>query len=232
MDNKEIRRAHLISLLEQAKENGQNNKQFAEQIGLEPAQISHYKTGLKKIGDKQARNIERQLGLPPDFLDVATPIQPNEAYAAREVTAQYGVDDNIYAFVRKYAVAGGMGKASENGFEEVDGRYAYRRDWLEKNKLHPGACVVIDAEGESMYPSIHDGDTVLINTAQKKLISGRVFAFRTAEGVRIKRLFRQLDGRVRVVSDNPDKIIYPDEYLAPGMEVDIIGLVVHRSGGV
>lgn len=125
-----------------------------------------------------------------------------------------------------------MGKAQENGHEEISGTHAYRRDWLEKNKLLPAMLVVVDGTGDSMYPTIQDGDAVLVNTAERKLINGKVFAFVTEDGTRIKRLFKQLDGRVRVVSDNPDKTLFPDEYLTPGMNVNIVGLVVHRSGGV
>ena len=195
-------------------------EQAAERIGVSRQSIHAWESDVSLPTRKHWVAIKDVLGIDLGIFGVEQPV------------GEYQVDDAKYAFVRKYAVAGGMGKPSENGHEEVDGRYAYRRDWLEKNKLTAGACVVIDAEGDSMYPSIHDGDTVLINTAQRHVISGKVFAFRTDDGVRIKRLFKQMDGRVRVVSDNPDKMIYPDEYLTPGMVVDIIGMVVHRSGGV
>lgn len=149
-----------------------------------------------------------------------------------EPASSYSPLNDKYAFVRRFNVQGGTGPAHENGHEEISGTHAYRRDWLERKKLLPGACVVIEAEGDSMHPTIFDGDVVLINTSAKRLTSGQVFAFSTEDGVRIKRLFKQLDGRVRVVSDNQDKINYPDEYLTPGMETEIIGMVVHRSGGV
>lgn len=195
-------------------------EEAAERIGVSRQSIHAWETDVSLPTRKHWVAIKDVLGI-----DLGI-------FGANEPASEYTVSDEKYAFVRKYAVAGGMGKGSETGHEEIDGRYAYRRDWLEKNKLLAGACVVIDAEGDSMYPSIHDGDTVLINTAQKHIVSGKVFAFRTDDGVRIKRLFKQMDGRVRVVSDNPDKMIYPDEFLTPGMTVDIIGLVVHRSGGV
>ena len=148
-----------------------------------------------------------------------------------EPNAPYHVEDK-YAFIRKYTAKAGAGVAQDNGHEEVDGKYAYRRDWLDRQKLQPGALVVIEAEGDSMYPTVFDGDIILIDTLQRSVVSGKVYAFRTDEGTRIKRLHKQMDGRVRVASDNPDKIAYPDEFLTPGMNVDIIGMVVHRSGGV
>ncbi|MBL8518211.1 MAG: helix-turn-helix transcriptional regulator [Betaproteobacteria bacterium] len=152
-------------------------------------------------------------------------------HAASEPAA-YSLDQNKYAFVPKYTAKVGAGSPAENGHEEVDGKHAYRRDWLEKMKLIPAALVVVEVEGDSMSPTIFDGDDVLVNTLQKTVISGRVFAFRTDDGAKVKRLIRQADGRILVSSDNPNKAFYPDEYLTPDVPVDIIGMVVHRSGKV
>lgn len=151
---------------------------------------------------------------------------------ASEPRALFSRPADKYAMIPRYQIAAGAGSGRENGHEEISGSHAYRRDWLERKHLSAEACVVIEVVGESMQPTIADGDVVLINTASRKLLNGRVFAFNTEDGVRIKRLFKQLDGRVRMVSDNQDKTLYPDDYLTPGMEVSIIGEVVHRSGGV
>lgn len=151
---------------------------------------------------------------------------------AAEPASEYEVSDQKYAFIRRFEIQAGAGKAKDNGHEEISGTHAYRRDWLERKQLSPATCVVIDAVGESMHPTIFDGDVVLVDTQERRIASGQVYAFNTEDGVRIKRLIKQLDSRVRVVSDNPDKTNYPDEWLTPGMDVIIIGRVVHRSGGV
>lgn len=151
---------------------------------------------------------------------------------AREDGAAYAVSPDKYAFIRRYDVEAGAGRGTENGHEEVSGTHAYRRDWLEKRGLIAAACVVIDVRGESMEPTICDGDVVLINTADKRIRNGHIYAFRTEDGVRLKRLHRQLDGRVRVTSDNANKNAFADEWLTPDSEATMIGLVVHRAGGV
>lgn len=156
----------------------------------------------------------------------------DESPLAAEPPADYRVDDDKYALIPRYDVQAGAGQARDNGHEEVSGRHAYRRDWLERKGLTPATCAVIEARGDSMLPTISDGDVVLINLQAKRVINGGVYAFRADEGPRLKRLFKQLDGRVRVASDNADKINFPDEFLTPGMEAEIIGQVVHRSGGV
>lgn len=193
-------------------------EQAAEKIGVSRVAYADWESG-------------RAQPRPNYFAAIADAIGLEFKLTAQEPSASY-LPENRYAYIKKYNARAGAGIGQDNEHEEVQGRYAYRRDWLEKQKLIPAALVVIEADGESMHPTVFDGDDVLINTAQKAIISGKVYAFRTDEGARIKRLFKQLDGRIRVASDNPDKITYPDEFLTPGMDVDIIGMVVHRSGGV
>lgn len=139
-----------------------------------------------------------------------------------------------YVFVPRYAASGGLGMGRVNEQHvEISGTHAYRRDWIVRNGWRPEGLAVIDAEGPSMEPTINDGDVVLVNTDQCTIVSGDIYAIEDADhGTRIKRLFKQLDGRIRVVSDNPDKRLYPDDYLTPETGARIIGRVVHRSGAL
>jgi phage repressor protein C with HTH and peptisase S24 domain len=150
---------------------------------------------------------------------------------AEEPAAQYSVDSK-YVFIARYRAAGGAGSPVDNGHDEVDSMHAFRRDWLAKHSASASTCGIVEVKGDSMLPTLGDHDIVVINLVSKHLITGKVFAFATDEGLRIKRLFKQLDGRIRVVSDNPDKTQYPDDYLTPGTESSIIGLVIGKSGSV
>lgn len=139
-----------------------------------------------------------------------------------------------YVFVPRYEATGGLGPGRMNPQHvEVSGTHAYRRDWIIKNGWRPEGLAVFEAEGPSMEPTINNGDVVLVNLDDTKIKSGDIYAIEDADqGTRIKRLFKQLDGRVRVVSDNPDKRLYPDDYLTPDTGARVIGKVVHRSGSV
>jgi phage repressor protein C with HTH and peptisase S24 domain len=88
----------------------------------------------------------------------------------------------------------------------------------------------VKVTGDSMRPTIFDGDVALVNTAERKITNGKVFAFIVDGEARVKRLFKQFDGRIRVVSDNPDKLQFPDEFLTPDHMPEMVGRVVDRSG--
>lgn len=82
---------------------------------------------------------------------------------------------------------------------------------------------VFNAEGDSMAPNIQDAARVLTDLRDTRLREG-VFAFRTGDELRIKRLRRLVDG-IEIRSDN---LIYPPEQLIgeAADELTIIGRVL------
>lgn len=138
-----------------------------------------------------------------------------------------------YYFIPRYeAVAAlGRGRFNDDDHIEIEGTYPIPRDLVDSNQWRVEALVVANTEGESMKPTINDGDPVVINLDMTAIVSGKVYAIETAsEGLRLKRLFRQLDGRILVRCDNHDKITYPDEYLTPESGARVVGRVVDRRG--
>lgn len=85
------------------------------------------------------------------------------------------------------------------------------------------SLAVFLAEGDSMWPTVQDGARVLTDLKDTRLREG-VFAFRTGDELRIKRLRRLVDG-IEIRSDN-DR--YPPEILKgeDADEVAIIGAVL------
>lgn len=78
---------------------------------------------------------------------------------------------------------------------------------------------VFIAEGDSMFPKIADGARVLVDLKNTRLREG-IFAFRTGDELRIKRLRRLVDG-IEIRSDNE---IYPPE-LVTGDAADDLAII-------
>lgn len=106
---------------------------------------------------------------------------------------------------------------------------AFRTEWIRLMRLKPNKLAAMRASGESMEPTIHDTDSLLIDTSQVNVIDGKVYALWYDGGERVKRLFRLPGGGLRIVSDNPrfSPIELGPDYAG---HVRIIGRVVHRSG--
>ena len=110
--------------------------------------------------------------------------------------------------------------------EEIDGSHAFTRAWLQRKRLNIKSCRVLSVQGDSMLPQLQDGNVVLIDLSDCAPIkSGKVYALSVDGEQRIKRLFPQIDGSLRITSDNPDKSLYPDELVRPEFldRVRIIG---------
>jgi hypothetical protein len=86
----------------------------------------------------------------------------------------------------------------------------------------------INVSGDSMEPSFSYNDIVFVNRSKTELSRGGIFTIRTEHGLFIKRVQVRIDGKLDIISDNKD---YPT-YAAHKDEVEIIGRVVGRFGGV
>ncbi|KXX64201.1 hypothetical protein AY586_14735 [Marichromatium gracile] len=134
---------------------------------------------------------------------------------------------------RRVAFSAGNGNLV---FEEEEAPpLAFTSDWARQTGVRPSNAVVVYAKGDSMEPSICDGDVLLIDidTAGDDIRDGQVYAIRYGHELRVKRLFRRYDGSLILRSDNAGR--YPEEIIPPkdqSGQVHVIGRVVWRAGGV
>lgn len=115
-----------------------------------------------------------------------------------------------FTMVRRLDVKASAGNGNLVFLESDKSRLAFRRDFLSSMGLNESRAVIIYADGRSMEPTIHDGAVVLIDVGDTELKSDRIYAISIDDEVVIKRLRRDIGGGLIVVSDNPDKINYPD----------------------
>jgi phage repressor protein C with HTH and peptisase S24 domain len=90
--------------------------------------------------------------------------------------------------------------------------------------------ILIDVYGNSMEPELKDGDTVLIDTSQKEILAGSIYAVGIDDTIMVKRLEKH-PGKLVLMSDNKD---YETIYLSQSEmdSVRIIGKIVWISRDV
>lgn len=101
---------------------------------------------------------------------------------------------------------------------------AFRRDWL-KSITNASAqdLLVIRAKGDSMLPTITDGDTLLVDRTKININYDGIFILRYDDVLRVKRLDKNpATGLYRVKSDNP---VY-DTFDVRADHLDVIGRVI------
>ena len=100
------------------------------------------------------------------------------------------------------------------------------RGWLDSRGYDDRALVVLAMRGESMAPSLYDGDTLIVNLADKKLGDGEVFVLNYEGTVLIRRLLRDA-GHWWVCSDNADQRRFQRKKYASAA-CEIIGRIIYR----
>lgn len=102
--------------------------------------------------------------------------------------------------------------------------YAYRRDFLEKLGVKAESCRVfmLDENDDSM----NLGQQLLVDTQQTRIEDRKVYLLDTPAGHQVRRLFVQLDQKVRVQADRRD---IPEQIVSPEA-VKVIGRVVAFQG--
>jgi SOS-response transcriptional repressor LexA len=122
--------------------------------------------------------------------------------------------------------------AGINGFEVEPERYdgsttMVPADWMMRNGYYKDNLISIVVKGESMEPTLYEGDLVVINTADKKMVDGYVYAFNYEGEPVVKRLERD-GGQWWLKSDNQDQRKYGRK-MCRGDACLIIGRVVRKE---
>lgn len=140
-----------------------------------------------------------------------------------------------YALIPQFTAKGASGNGYLNDHVEVRGGLAFKRDWLSRMGLREHNLRVLYNHGDSNWPTLTDGEVLLIDESQVDPQNGKMFALFNQDGeIMIKRLIRDFSSGWVIRSDNQDKTRYPDMPITDeGMQgVDIIGRVVWRGGGM
>jgi len=196
----------------------------------EKSYLSQLINGTASFGEKAARRLERDYNIPQDWLDTEPGTKPDIQSIARQVKAMdtapaYSAYGDKFVTVPKLENTLGAGSAELLEFDKLEGELAFQREWVLRKGWRIQDLRILNVKGDSQSPLINDGDVVMVNVAMKRLIDGKFYAIRMNDEAKIKKLFHQMDGRVRVESLNA-----PVDYLTPDSAAEIIGMVVHRAG--
>lgn len=118
-------------------------------------------------------------------------------------------------------------------FAETKYPMLYRIDWFHRHRARPENVKSMGVRGASMERTLFDGDRIAVHLADRTVVNDAVFALILDGEAVVKRLFRHGPRGLRIVSDNEDKMRYPD-ILVGADELDdrvsILGRVIDKSG--
>jgi len=227
--SKQIRLENLRSLVKEFR----TAEEVARRADTAPMYLSQILNGAKSstgrergVGDALAKKLEIGCDKPEGWMDM--PHGTQHPTGMQAVIVAEPDDPNFYHIPKVQLVL----RAGVTGFQTVPEIYdgsvlSVNKNWVDRNKYHPGTLVAMSVVGDSMEPNLYEGDLVIINTADTQMRDGAVFAFNFEGEAVIKRLVKER-GEWWLFSDNTDQIRHRPKGCRGG-DCIIIGRVIRRE---
>lgn len=185
-------------------------------LGRNAAYVHQYihRGSPKRLREEDRKKLARYFG-------VAESLLGGEAGLADEPVS----DDQLIPIPR-FDISASAGPGALDGSEQPIAHIGFSRAWLEQLcRARPNDLSVIQVRGDSMFPSLSDGDDIMVDRSDgnARLREG-IYVIRLDEALVVKRLsVNPVTKRVTIASDNA---AYPTwQNLKPG-SIDVIGRVV------
>ena len=205
-------------LLDLAEERGVSLARLSDLIGRNASYLQQFvrKGSPRKLEETDRRTLALFFGI--DELQLGAPEEKSSNRAGK-------MPRGDWFDVPRLALGASAGPGALAGEEQAIGAFRFAARWLRAQGLDPAQLSAIAVAGDSMEPTLRDGDEILVDRSPRALRDG-IHVVRVEDAVLVKRLDMARPGTIALVSDNP---AYRPLELAPG-EVEVIGRVVWKSG--
>lgn len=82
------------------------------------------------------------------------------------------------------------------------GEVSFGREFLRNLGANPDYCYILEARGDSMWPTIPDGALLIADASKTQVDDGRIYHFNVMDKVLVKRARWSIDGKLHLTSDN------------------------------
>ena len=203
-------------VLELALERKVSLSQLSRLIGRNGTYLQQFvrKGSPRKLEETDRRTLARFFGI--DQSELGAPEEFSRANDALEAE---------WSNVPRLSLGASAGPGATTGEERAIGAFRFASRWLRDQGLELRALSAIAVTGDSMEPTLRDGDEILVDRTQRPLRDG-IHVVRVDEALLVKRLETGRPGVVTLISDNP---AYRPIELAPGA-IHVVGRVVWKAG--
>ena len=221
-------RARLVDL---ARARGVSLSALSAMLGRNAAYLQQFvrKGSPRKLEENDRRTLatffgvgESELGAPQTPAVATVRIDGGIGIAPKgRATSAEWVD------IPRLALGASAGPGALAGEEVAGDRLRFSQRWLRTLGLDPAQLTVIEVTGDSMEPTLHDGDEILVDRSVRPWRDG-IHVVRIDDVLLVKRLEQGAAGAIRVISDNP---AYSSGERARA-DVTIVGRVVWKGGRI
>ena len=206
-----------LRLLALAEERNVSLARLSRMIGKNASYLQQFirKGSPRKLEEMDRATLARFFGVAERELGASL-----EKYLGVPAPARRG-----WVEIRRLRLQASAGPGSSADDEDDVGSFHFSERWLRDQGLQPDCLTAIAVRGDSMEPTLRDGDEILVDSGSRSLRDG-IHVVRLDGTILVKRLETSRPGRLTLLSDNP--AYRPIECALADAEV--IGRVVWKSG--
>ncbi|MBE2896768.1 LexA family transcriptional regulator [Pasteurellaceae bacterium HPA106] len=210
--------AERMSKIVQERFNG-NYSEFARAVGVSQPSLKRWAEGEADPTRTNLIKISEVANVSIDWL--ATGKSQQQAIGSSD--SDDSNEDVVYIDdFREFLISAGFG-AINNDYYEAD-KVAVESNWLHNRRLKAQDCAMFKVDGDSMEPTLQDGQDIIVDRAKTDLREGKIFVLQHQGSMWVKKVRVNFDN-IQLISDNND---YPPITLTSDEadELQVIGQVV------
>ncbi|MGQ0287151.1 XRE family transcriptional regulator [Pasteurellaceae bacterium 22721_9_1] len=174
--------------------------EFARKTGVTLSTIARWRKGeadpsrLNLIKIAEAGNVELQwlvTGQSARQIEIAK--KPDINFIPEKEDNFIWIDD-----YREVKVSAGFGVFND---EQASERTKVEASWLAARRLKADDCAMFLVSGESMYPTLKDGEEIIVDRSKKELREGRIYVINHQGSMWVKKVQIDFNG-IKLLSDN------------------------------
>jgi len=199
-------------------------EEFAKMMGVHKNTVAGYEKGISKPdAGYLLKIIERYPDVSAEWL------LTGQEVIAQQIIAEFGANyssaadlEHEYIMVPRYNVKVSAGGGSFIESEQVVDHLAFKSEWIRNvMRLNPGDLFLVNTVGDSMYPTIKEGDLLLVDKGQREVRDDAIYVLLNDGVLVAKRLQKLYDGSIQIKSDNK---VY-DAQLVPFDRVNVLNII-------
>lgn len=203
---------------------GEDYASLSRRLGRNPTYIQQFvKRGVpRRLSETDRRVLAQHFGIAERLLG-----GPDDS-ALRKVVARPGLMQRAedYVLIPRLGIGASAGGGALPGDDESPlTALAFQSTWVRNVASgSPDALSVISVAGDSMLPTLADGDQILVDTADRERLRDGIYVLRTDDALLVKRL--SVNPATRRLAIRSDNDAYPSWDDCDPAGVHVIGRVV------
>ncbi|EJG1803494.1 TPA: helix-turn-helix transcriptional regulator [Vibrio parahaemolyticus] len=202
--------------------NGKSGRAFAKETGISYSTLHNYLSGISSPTLENLITLSEKANVSIEWLATGRNSE------VMEVKGEFNIKtfNEEFALIPGYRIQVSAGHGALNPDQLEPTRHlAFRRKWLKYRGFTEKDLAIVWAKGDSMEPTIHNNDTLVVHLGRNKPSDGHIYIFRNGDELFVKR-YQSMLGTWRLISDNSfySALDIPKE---EQHQFEVVGQVVH-----